>query len=120
MKKKKNRGGLYCKYKHKKTNQKSLGILIHLMGQFVSKKIFFFNDTSRGITYKCQIKSGNIIKKKFKSFKKNFKPDGMLYDKKGGYGFVFLVINDKMLFPKRKTFKHNKTQGKKCHQLYVR
>ena len=62
---KKNRGGLYCNYKHKKKLIKIFGNINTPNGPvFASKKIFFFNDTSRGITYKCQIKSGNIIKKK--------------------------------------------------------
>ena len=81
--KNKNRGGLYCKFRNKDSAIKIFGDINTPNGPvFASKKIFFFNDTSRCITYKCEIKFSKIIQKKFKVFKNNLKPDGMYLDKK--------------------------------------
>tara|TARA_Y100000816_G_C26090336_1_gene576116 strand:+ start:1046 stop:1873 length:828 start_codon:yes stop_codon:yes gene_type:complete len=81
--KKKWRGGLYCKYKFKQKPVKIFDNINTPNGPvFISSKEFFFNDTSRQITFKCKITKTCIEKKEFKIFSKNQKPDGMFFDKK--------------------------------------
>lgn len=80
---KKFRGGLFCKYKSMTKAIKIFGNINTPNGPvFIDDKDFFFNDTSRQITYKCKITNSFVKKKKFKIFKQNQKPDGMFFDKK--------------------------------------
>ncbi len=80
---KKFRGGLFCKYK---STSKVLKIFDNINTPngpvFINNKEFFFNDTSRQITFRCKITNSYVKKKKFKIFKQNQKPDGMFFDKK--------------------------------------
>ena len=62
---KKFRGGLFCKYKSMTKAIKIFGNINTPNGPvFIDDKDFFFNDTSRQITYKCKITNSFVKKKK--------------------------------------------------------